>query len=142
MIEFSDQTIIECQGSFNCVSEKMYPETWMIESKCLIKCDFVVAYYILHLWSDGKVVIIETEHPPVTDVSDDDLRELRQWCSSNGWQDLFIHSNLLQDARHFEFWLRMYRSGIVNNDMLKKHDEEEMLRFSKIQRKVKGEEDD
>lgn len=134
MIEFSDLTLIESHGSFKAVKELMGSGVWMLETTCVVTTFFVSASFVLHFWHDGRVCIMRTNHPtlmPSTDmiVPDDDIRELRNWCEKNGWQGLNVSDELVHDS--YDFWLKLFRSGIVNNDIFVNSEKEELERLKK-----------
>ena len=52
----------------------------------------------------------------------------------NGWKGLFVDDELLYDEQQFQFWLRMYQSGLIYNEKLKKQDEDELSRLVKMQK--------
>jgi hypothetical protein len=83
----------------------------------------------LHLWKSGKVDIQETDRPMAIEVPEDDIKELSNWCGINNWKFLYVNDRLLTDPRSFEFWMRMYRCGLVQNDQLRSFDESEMVRL-------------
>src|SRR3990167_4706444 len=97
--------------------------------------------YMLHFWSDGSVYIIRTEHPPRMEIPDDDIRELHQWCVLNGWR-LMLHNNLIDDPKSFEFWMNVYRSGLIDSKELSKYESDEMERFQKAVEQDKKEDDE
>lgn len=139
MIYFSDITITETQGHYNTISTLMKQEAsdeWMLRSRAtvvpkdLLEKTGMSTNHILHFWFDGRVEIIDTDHPAVLDAPDDDIRELKNWCEDNGWKQISINKRLLEDPKSWEFWLRMYRAGIIQSDVLHTHDENEMMRLS------------
>lgn len=130
MIELSDLTILEAQGSFPVVTEIMGNGVWMLRSEAVIVTPIITARYLLHFWNDGRVVIMETEHPPMPSIPDDDIRELKNWCDCNGWKGPYINSLLLSDPRFFDFWFRFFRAGIVYNEVFDEAEKEELQRFS------------
>ncbi len=134
VIEFTDVTLIESEGNFKKTVDIMKQDgsnSWMLETKALVSAQIISCYYLLHCWSHGDVCIMSTDHPLLMEAPDDDIRELNEWCRINGWKSLSIHKNLILDYRHFEFWLRMYRSGLIESTELKRHEQDESDRFSK-----------
>ncbi len=85
---------------------------------------------------------METDHPPVLDIPDDDIRGLHDWSKERNWKGLFIDKNLLTDPRSFDFWMRMYRAGLVHSDILQRHDDDEMVRLAKALSDEEEEEDE
>lgn len=134
MIEFTDATLIEAEGSYSTVCSLMEKEDivgkeWMIESRCFIHSPTISSDFIMHFWSDGKAVVWDTTRPLMLGVSEDDLTELAEWSRTNGWGIPVIHDRLLVDPRSFEYWLRMYLKGLVAAEELTRHDEEELNRL-------------
>lgn len=132
MITFSDKTMIEGSGNYRLIRDIMNqegPSVWMIRSSVTVNTPIISSDSVVHIWHDGKIDIMETSHPFISDVPDDDLRELNKWCRQHGWK-LSVNNRLISDRKELEFWLRMYYAGIVNSDMLKKHDEDEMNRMN------------
>lgn len=136
MINFSDITLVESEGQYELTKDIMGDGSWMIRSTATVITPTIAGSFLLHLWDDGNVYIMETDHPLfwVThdglSVSDDDIRELSEWRKAKGWANLLVFRNLLLDPRGFEFWLREYRAGLVDSIELKKHDAAEMERLS------------
>lgn len=130
MVEVTDITLREANGNYSVVCDLMKIDKWMLESRAFVESSGMAASFLLHLWSDGKVKIITTDHPISFDMPDDDIRELSEWCRINGWQALTIDKDLLEDPAHFEFWLRFFRLGMVFSDELKSYDDNEMSRMS------------
>ncbi len=132
MIEFSDITLRESFGNFLVTKEIMEsegPPSWMLETEASVVTPSISSQYTLHLWQDGIVCIMGTNRPLTVEVPDDDLRLLKEWCTSNGWKSLTVHKYSLEDPQHFDFWMRMYYAGIVNSEVLEKHDNQEMSRM-------------
>lgn len=144
MIEFSDRTLRQ-SDEFDKVSELMVGEGsdkigWMLRSEVLVDTNSVMARYLIHFWSDGRAVIMETDHPPIMDVPEDDIIALRDWSESKGWK-LCLHKDLLDDPTAFNFWLRLFRAGVVHSEVLDTHEKEEIERFQKAFDKLQEEED-
>lgn len=129
MIETTDITLRESNGNYKVVCEIMNMKPWMIESKVFVDSGIICSSSLVHFWSDGKVNIVTTDHPIVFDAPNDDLREFSNWCSLNGWQTPSVDKELVENPMDFEFWLRLYRSGLIISDDLKKYDDEEVTRF-------------
>lgn len=145
MIEFSDATLLEAHGNYEKVQLLMTAADgikidWMLRSEVLIDTDAVVARYIIHFWWDGRAVIMETDHPPVIEVPEDDLVALRDWSEQQGWK-LCLHRDLLNDPSAFNFWLRLFRAGVVHSEVLAVHEKDEIERFQKSFDSVQEEED-
>ena len=143
MIEFSDNTLREADGSYEAVKELMKTDggiEWMLRSETLVDAGPVMARYLLHFWWDGRVVIMETDHPPVMEVPEDDIVELKEWCDKKEW-NLHIHKDLIASPAGFVFWLRLFRAGVVHSEVLAVHEREEIDRFKKAFTKLQEEED-
>ena len=135
MIKLSDITLVESNGSFSITKRLMEEDgvsKWMLESNATVSTPIISCNYLIHCWNDGSVYIMGTDHPAIANLPDDDIRELSEWITSNGWKTLIVSDQLVQDRRQFEFWLRIYRSGLVHCNLLKKYDDEEMDRLSKL----------
>lgn len=133
MIEFTDRTIIEAEGNFHVVSDimqKQGPPVWMIKTNAFIHSGPAAFNYVLHLWSNGNVKIMATDHPLNIVISDNDIRELKDWCDRNSWNTPIINELLLDTTTSFNFWLRLYRSGWIYSEILEKHDVDEMHRLT------------
>lgn len=114
------------------MKEDVGDRDWMIDSIAHVNIEHKIVFiYSLHFWKSGKVDIFDTDRPNTIDVPEYDLRELKNWCTINNWKYLHVNDRLLVDPRGFEFWSRMYRCGLVQNDQLKQFDESEMIRLSK-----------
>lgn len=132
MIRFSDITINEGWGNYRLIRELMEssgPKEWMIESHATISTPIISSDCVLHFWADGRVVLMETNHPLHSQAPDDDIRELSRWCRKNGWKNLVVDNKLITEQKEFEFWMRFYYSGMITSDVLKKHDEQEIERM-------------
>ena len=132
MIRFSDFTIAESKGSFSATKQLMEEDgayKWMLETNATVTTDVISCNYVIHLWDDGNIYIMNTDHPAMVELPDDDIRELHQWSIDNGWSIPIVHDRLVDDQRQFEFWLRSYRAGLVQCNVLKKYDENEMERL-------------
>lgn len=143
MIYFDDITLNESRGNFHTVNSIMRDEDgvfeWMLKSKATVAATDLLgrpgmtANYVLHFWHDGKVYIMETDRPFNVEVPDDDIRELHKWCLDNGWPKLYVHKRLIADQQGFDFWKRMFISGLVQSDELAQHEDEEITRLSNMQ---------
>jgi hypothetical protein len=141
MIEFSDRTLIEADGSYDAVKELMRIDggiEWMLRSETIVDAGPVMARYLLHFWWDGRVIIMETDHPPIMEVPEDDIIELRDWCKDKGWS-LQVHKDLVANPTGFTFWLRLFRAGVVYSEVLVVHEKEEIDRFKKAFTKLEEE---
>ena len=147
MVELTDATLNESHGNYNVTCELMQDDgvdEWMLRSNAIVTGRGLSFGYILHFWHDGQVYIKETQHPPVMEVPDFDIRELHEWVVRNGWKSLVVDNRLTDDPRGFDFWLRMYRSGLVESEMLRSHENEEIRRLTEAtikERELEGEED-
>lgn len=131
MIKYSDVTLNECIGDFLCVSQKMGDiPVWMLKSRMSTITNGMGFNYTIHFWNTGRAVIMQTDRPLGLEVPDDDLHELSQWCKSRGWVGLYVSDRLLSDPQEHDFWFRMFRSGVINSDMLKQKEEDEMHRMA------------
>ena len=133
MIEFSDITLRESGGDKEKVQKLMKVPTWMLKSTGVVTTDFVTATYILHFWSDGNVLIVDTDRPLKDDIPDDDLRELHDWCFNHGWTDLKVAERLLMNRNSIEFWNKIYISGLVKSEKLHRREVAEMNRLKQFQ---------
>ena len=135
MIRLSDITLIESGGSFSNTKRIMEEDgvtKWMLKSNVTVSTDVITCNYVIHFWNDANVYIIATDHPAVLNVPDDDIREISQWAVDNGWNVPIVDDKLVEDQRQFEFWLRMYRTGLVKCGLLKKYDDNEIQRLSDL----------
>lgn len=140
MIYFTDRTINECEGHYVTITSLMRDEegvfSWMLKSLATVSSmDLlggisIACNYALHFYSNGDVYVMSTDHPQILDVPDDDLRELKKWSIDHGWKRLCVNKLLLEDPIGFQFWLRMYISGLIYSDILEKHEASEMSRLS------------
>ena len=77
---------------------------------------------------------MQTTHPPRIDLPDQDLRELREWTETNGWSIPWIRDegmeSLVSNPQGFDFWLQTYRCGLIQSDVLRQYDENEMQRMT------------
>ena len=140
MIEFTDRTIIDAEGSYSRTKEVMDAESngdWMILTRALFYGQEMMSRFELQFWFDGRVVIIETDRPLTVNIpgvvrTDEDLAELKDWCEMNGWHIPSPHRLLLDRPDAFDFWKHMYLTGLVESDVLKAHDDAEIARMSRI----------
>jgi hypothetical protein len=144
MIEFSDLTLRETQGDFEQIKRLMQKETtgdWMLRSDFFVSNPMSLpARYLLHFWKNGRVVIHDTDRPMVMGSSDEDLRELSNWCKVNGWGELVVDGRLLLTKQGFDYWQRAFRAGLVENERLQLYEDEEVERLTKAYIKEKKEE--
>ena len=145
MIELTDITLREAQGNFVAASLLMEGDVpdkdWMLRSQAFVSNPLANASYMLHFWKNGRVVISGTDRPMTLESSDEDLRELSEWCRNSGWKELSVDSRLLADRHNYEFWYRAYIAGMIVNDVLQKDEDAEMERLSKAQLKESEKED-
>lgn len=144
MIEFSDNTLRE-SDEYARVRELMSDVDgvnlqWMLKSDVLVDTELVMARYVIHFWWDGRAVIMETDHPPIMEVPEDDILALRDWSKQKGW-NLCLHKDLLDDPTAFNFWLRLFRAGVIHSDVLDEHEKEEIERFKQAFDKLQEKED-
>jgi len=142
MIQFSDFTINDTDGHYATICAKMRDEehqfTWMLRSNATVSVTNLLGQpafscsYVLHLWHDGKVVIMLTDHPTNIDIPDNDIRELKSWCDNHGWRTLTVHKLLLEEPLSFDFWKRQYIAGLIDSEELRKHEDDEIKRLSQI----------
>jgi hypothetical protein len=143
MIDFSDITLREAHGNHDRTCEIMLGEApqWMLRSEVFVSTGNISCGYLIHFWYDGRAVIKATDHPIVVEAPDDDIRELSQFVRDQGWKPLEVSSEMLDDPGSFEFWLRLYQSGMIQNDLLQSHDENEMARLAAAYEMEQEEED-
>lgn len=128
-------TMVEFKGVFVDVFAAMAQENqdkWMLSSNVTATTNDITSSFLIHLWHDGNIYIMSTDHPLVAEVPDSDIRELSEWFLEHGWNKPRIHDHLLDDPRGFDFWMRLYRAGIVESLLLQQYEDEEMDRFSEI----------
>jgi len=137
MIELTDITIREANGDFKEVNRLMaedsFGQDWMLRTDAYITNEFIASRFTLHMWNNGNVVIWDTDRPVRMDISDEDLRELVNWCKVNGWKELQVDDRLLGDRVALEYWNRSFIAGLVHSDTLKKREDDEMERLMKAQ---------
>ena len=134
MVELTDITLLECNGQYESVVEIMKKEAapgWVILTKALVSTELITASYELEFWHNGCIIILTTDHPASIKVPDEDIRELHNWVTGNGWASIGIHQRMLSNPMDFEFWKRMYQSGLIQSDLLKEYDDDEMTRMTK-----------
>ncbi len=144
MVNYSDKTLQESDGDYVSTAELMggVDTTWMIRATVSVSVSDIYSDFVLHFWNDGHVDIIDTTHPADMGAPDNDLRELNDWCRKNGWNSLCINSRNLKNRRSFDYWMQIYRSGIVESDFLRKRDEEETHRLVENLEREKEEEEE
>lgn len=144
MIELTDITLRETQGNFSATARLMEDDVpgqdWMLRSNAYISNQLAAATYTLHFWKNGRVVISGTDRPMTLESSDEDLRELSEWCRKTGWKELSVDDMLLADRQRYEFWRRAFIAGMIASDVLQKHEDEEIERLSQAQLKESEEE--
>lgn len=139
MIYFSDNTINETNGDYKTVLALIRQESnvndWMLKSEATVVAvglmdePSAVTNFILHFWSNGDVCIMRSDHH-LNASADADVRELQNWCLNNGWKKLRIDDNLVEDPQGFDFWMRMYISGLIDSDVLRKHEQDDIARLT------------
>lgn len=134
MIEFSDITIRESGGHYldtcRLMDEEIPDNKWMIISNALVASDILVSTFVLYFFYDGRVVIFEAHRPIEANVPDSDLRDLHDWCIAFGWKRLDLHDRLLENVRHYEYWMRLYQTGVIYNHKLEAKDLDIMAKLS------------
>lgn len=137
MIVFSDMTLNETQGDYSRVKVLMNQDVgdrdWMLRTEASVTTELASFKFVLHFWRNGDVVIHDTDRPLRLDVPDDDLRELSQWCRDSDWKGLKVDERLLKGHAAMEFWNRTFMTGLVDSDLLRKREDEEMSRLAKSQ---------
>ncbi len=145
MIEFTDTTLLQSKGYYKETKQLMEEDgplsEWMLRSSAFVTSPMSAFNYTLHFWKDGRVVIYDTDRPMVVDSLDEDLRELSQWCRDAEWKELGVSDRLLVDRLAYEFWRRAFIAGLIVNEKLQQHEEEEMKRLSQAYL-IEKEEDD
>jgi hypothetical protein len=134
MIELTDTTLLETGGYYENVvgiMSREAPPKWVILTRAMISTGKITSQYELEFWYDGRIMILNTDHPSTILAPDDDLRELAGWAKGNGWKSVNIHTRLLSHPMDFEFWKRMYQCGLIQSEQLKEYDENEMARMTK-----------
>jgi len=129
MIEFSDLTVREGHGNFGLIKELMGHGSWMLRTQATVCAPKVTSDYLIHLWDTGTAVIKATSRPMNVQIPDDDVRGLSEYLKNHGWEHVEVDHLLLEEPQGFAFWLRMYQTGIVESNVLKQHDENEMKRM-------------
>ena len=135
MISVTDRTLLESQGNFEKTCEIMEgsgPSTWMLRTTASISHGPNAFNYTLHFYNSGEVHIVDLNRPLTLDIPDDDLRQLFEWCTSNGWNRPILHKDLARDHRAFQFWMRMYNAGLIDGEEFREQEEEDKIRFSQI----------
>lgn len=133
MIDFSDNTIRDGHGYYKLIKRIMEnegPSTWMLKSRATVHSSSIDCDYLLHFWHDGKTIIHMTNHPVGPEAPDDDIQELSKWCKDHGWT-LHIHSDLLEERKDFDFWIKFYYSGMIFNEIFCKYEKDEIERMKK-----------
>lgn len=146
MVELTDITLIEAKGDFPTVCKLMKedgsPEVWMLKTEAYVTAPMLSSQFLLHCWSDGRVVIFDAIRPLQMETPIDDLQQLNEWCRNNKWQNLWIDDRLLVERQSLLYWGRMYIAGLVMNNKLKQQDEDEHARLTSAYLKEKKEEDE
>lgn len=136
MIYFSDTTIIETYGDYQQIVHLMKsegePDVWCLSTDATVSESGIFSNYKLEFHSDGRVIISNTDRPVDNRIPDDDIRALADWANKSGWSKLCINNRLITDPAGFEFWLRIYRSGLIFSEDLQKYDQDEINRLSKF----------
>ena len=137
-LSFTDRTMVETDGVYSAVKEKMMDDDpvrisnpketrdkkllesrkdlWAIRTSLTISSKFGVGEMLLNLFGDGKVVIIEYV-PSVGDVYyNPDIPVFSQWCQENGWQIPQPNFGLVKTNK--DFWKHFYDTLIIDSDYL------------------------
>jgi len=135
MIFFTDKTINEAKGNYQNVCSIMSKEAikgdWMLRSIASVPLGTFAVDYALHFYNNGDIYIHETNRPITLEFPDLDLQELNSWYKRNGWKKLIVRDLLLESLQEYEFWMRAFRAGLISNNLLEKHEKEEMERMQK-----------
>lgn len=141
MVELTDYTLVQTKGDFQETCTVMNHGDWMLRSNVFVTNPFMSAKYILHFWSDGKVTIFEADRPTQEGASDEDIRELSEWCKISGWKSLHLDDRLLVDRSTQAWWNRVFLSGLIESQKLREKEDQEMKRLSQAFVKEQEEEE-
>jgi len=144
MIRFTDNTLREGDGNFGLIKEIMEregPSSWMLRTTATVIIG-IESEYILHLWSDGRVVIMGTNRPISLDLPDDDIRHLSEWCKNSGWRRLEVYRSMIEDPTGFNFWMRMFIAGLIYNDEIDARESQEMERMEDAHKREQTQEEE
>jgi hypothetical protein len=127
-IQFTDNTLLEANGSFERVAEIMEQEaeitsiashkkTWMLRSTVTIMSPFGYCMFICHFYDNKKVYIAEFV-PSSKDIHTTDVRCLTYWCNHNGWSTPEPLPLLVQNW--LPFWKKEWETHIIDSEYLDK----------------------
>lgn len=137
MVEFEDITLIETKGNYQNLLELMKDDLakeWMFKSKVFIYTEQVTGAFTINFWYNGKLIIDEMLRPPLLEIPNDDIVELKEWAEINGWKTPEPAAKLLDSPIMYRFWERQYQSGIIVSSVF---EEKETDLITRIQNSVK-----
>ena len=122
-INFTDITVLEADGKYSKAKEimsKEISEEWMLETEATIISEFGEAFFILHLYYDGRVYIMNFSSKNNADdvYYNPDIRFLSFWAQESGWKVPQPFPDLIKE--NMDFWRYFWDTGIVDSDYLDK----------------------
>lgn len=131
MIEFTDLTIIECDGDYDKACSIMKQEGtkhWMLRTNSVIRTPQIISSYVLNFWYNGDVYITDTSRPPDQNAPMDDLIFLKNWILEKKWKMIIVHYSFLEDPRWWDFWKHCFRMGLIYSKKIEDYERDEMNR--------------
>lgn len=123
MIECKDATLLEADGYFEVVDKLMRDDnnlikTWMIASIVYVNNKQCSVIFDLHFWHNKDIWICNTDRSFMPDASDEDVRELSEWCNERGWNIPYVNKSLLTDKRLYSSWHKLFLAQLVRSDYI------------------------
>ena len=119
---FDDLTMNEAEGGEYArvkeiiESEFPYPDEWCIKTRLTIQGMMGVCDFVLNLYQDGRVYIIQYM-PSIGDVYlNTDISALARWCEIAGWKIPEPTPLLVQDG--LAFWKHWWKTTLINSTYL------------------------
>jgi hypothetical protein len=137
-LNFTDRTMVESDGVYSVVREKMLSEfpfsdvdvdpkklkdkklfesrkdLWVIRTTLTINSKFGIGQMLLNFFGDGKVFIIEYLASVGDVYYNPDISAFSLWCQENGWKIPQPNFDLVKTNK--EFWKHFYDTLIVDSD--------------------------
>ena len=119
---FTDLTILGCDGYFQCVNSLLLRElingsrNWMVSSNLTMINDFGICDFKLNFYDSKKVQIVS--YNPSSKEYNEDVQNLSAWSQERDWDIPDVHNDLV--VINEKLWKRYWITGMVKSDKLSK----------------------
>lgn len=120
-LDFSDITILETNGIFKDVKDKMaegFPSktSWMIRSSLTVSSRFGMGEMLLHFYHNGNIYIMDYKASIGDVFYNPDIQAISAWARESGWNIPQPHADLIRENK--EFWKYFYDTLLLDSDYL------------------------